>query len=186
MATILPPWRTSTLPEPLAAADRAFDDARSVDLEADRVATAARDDPADRAVGHELELGAASGSGSWAVAIGRSSITARIRWKRGNAHLYSAIVSASRAASLGVARTALTSWTPLRLALPTSTYPAPRVWPVLTPLTYGNLPISVLRFLNVRWRTPVFSVPEGESTTFLKNALVRSTVASVTRSRALE
>ncbi len=42
--------------QPLAAADRPFDDRRGVDLEADRVAVPALDDPADRAVGHELEL----------------------------------------------------------------------------------------------------------------------------------
>src|SRR4051794_39518895 len=57
----------------------------------------------------------------WAVASLRPSITGRMRWKRGNAHLRRFTVSMSRAASDGVSRTALMSWMPSREPLPTST-----------------------------------------------------------------
>ena len=46
--------------------------------------------------------------------------------------------------------------------------------------------VTFTKFRNVRGRTPVFSVPDGESTTLLKNLFSRSRIASVTRSRADE
>jgi hypothetical protein len=85
-----------------------------------------------------------------------------------------------------VPSTAETTWTPLRRAEPTSTKPAWRVWPVLTPLTQPYSRTSVLRFLNVRGCAPEVSVICGESTVSRKNGLVRRTSASRTRSCAEE
>ena len=56
----------------------------------------------------------------------------------------------------------------------------------MTPLTNGYFRTRELRLRNVRGWLPVLSVPLGESTIFLKNLFVRRTVASVTRSRAVE
>ena len=116
-----PPWRTSTRPSrwPLRIGPSTTAGAWTSTLH--RVAMAALDDPAHRPVGHQLQL-ARRAVADLAPSPSRvPSTTARMRWKRGIAQLKSAIVSLSRAASLGVPSTALMSWMPLRLAEPTST-----------------------------------------------------------------
>ena len=79
----------------------------------------------------------------------------------------------SRAASLAVPSTALSSVIPSRLAEPTSTYPAALVWPVFTPLIHGTRPTRSLRLTTVRTSSPVWSTALGSATARLKNGCVR-------------
>ena len=65
---------------------------------------------------------------------------------------------------------------------PTSTYPAPFVNPVLTPLTNGNSRTRLLRFTALRTFSPSVSVIDGVSTTARRNGSERTLIARSTRS----
>ncbi len=75
-----------------------------------------------------------------------------------------------------------TTVTPPRVPDPTSTYPAPFVNPVFTPLTKGSSRTRLLRFTIRRIFSPSSSVIAGVSTTFRRKRSRRTLIARSTRS----